>query len=158
MMHDADTQSLDNVRVQHDDFDMALEYQHLCDPHTNAGAVVVFSGLVREFSTDRQIRGLFLEHYPGMTEQALRDIVTQARAKWPLAKVSVIHRVGHLKAHEQIVMVGVSSQHREAAFSAAAFIMDYLKINAPFWKKELTSEGDFWVEAKASDQQAATKW
>ena len=148
----------DYIKVQNADFDMAVEYQRLRDVEVSDGAVVVFVGLVREFSQDKHIKSMFLEHYPAMTEQALQTIVQEARDKWPLGKVSVIHRIGHLDANAQIVMVGVTSQHRHAAFAAAEFIMDYLKIRAPFWKKEMTNKGDFWVEAKASDNDAAAKW
>ena len=148
----------DYIKIQTTDFDMASEYQRLRESDVSDGAVVVFVGLVREFSHDKQIKSMFLEHYPAMTEQALQAIVAEARNKWPLGQVSLIHRIGYLAANEQIVMVGVSSQHRHAAFAAAEFIMDYLKIRAPFWKKEMTNAGDFWVAAKASDKDAAAKW
>ncbi|WP_340678678.1 molybdopterin synthase catalytic subunit MoaE [Paraglaciecola sp.] len=148
----------DYISVQTADFVMADEYQRLCDSEISDGAVVVFVGLVREFSQNKQIKSMFLEHYPAMTENALQTIVTEARSKWPLGKVSLIHRIGYLAANAQIVMVGVTSQHRHAAFAASEFIMDFLKIRAPFWKKEMTSEGDFWVAAKSTDNDAATKW
>lgn len=148
----------DYISVQTADFDVAAEYQRLLTSAHNDGAVVMFVGLVREFSQNKQIHSMFLEHYPAMTLKALQAIVSEARSKWSLGQVSVIHRVGYLPANAQIVLVGVSSQHRHNAFSASEFIMDYLKIRAPFWKKEMTNEGDFWVVAKDSDQLAATKW
>lgn len=148
----------DFIKVQTADFDVALEYQKLRESEINDGAVVIFVGLVREFSQNKQVKSMFLEHYPAMTENALETIVADARIKWPLGQVSIIHRIGYLAANAQIVMVGVTSEHRHAAFAAAEFIMDYLKIRAPFWKKEMTNKGDFWVEAKSSDNEAAAKW
>ncbi|KPD21834.1 molybdopterin synthase catalytic subunit MoaE [Idiomarina abyssalis] len=145
-----------SVRVQQEDFDLATEYQRLAQ-NKQCGAVVTFTGLVRD-SVEGGLRGLELEHYPGMTEKALTDIVEEAQKRWDLRGVTVIHRVGYLSLNEQIVMVAVASGHRQAAFSAASFIMDYLKTQAPFWKKEHTEEGEHWVEAKQSDQQAAEQW
>ncbi|WP_224797678.1 molybdopterin synthase catalytic subunit MoaE [Idiomarina abyssalis] len=145
-----------SVRVQQEDFDLATEYQRLAQ-NKQCGAVVTFTGLVRD-SVEGGLRGLELEHYPGMTEKALTDIVEEAQKRWDLHGVTVIHRVGYLALNEQIVMVAVASGHRQAAFSAASFIMDYLKTQAPFWKKEHTEEGEHWVEAKQSDQQAAEQW
>ncbi|MAL83352.1 molybdopterin synthase catalytic subunit MoaE [Idiomarina abyssalis] len=145
-----------SVRVQQEDFDLATEYQRLAQ-NKQCGAVVTFTGLVRD-SAEGGLRGLELEHYPGMTEKALTDIVEEAQKRWDLRGVTVIHRVGYLSLNEQIVMVAVASGHRQAAFSAASFIMDYLKTQAPFWKKEHTEEGEHWVEAKQSDQQAAEQW
>ena len=146
-----------NVSVQTDDFDVASLYQSLRDGHDD-GAVVTFVGLVRDFNQDRQVSGLFLEHYPGMTEKALRDIANEARTRWPVNRVIIIHRIGQLDLGEQIVFVGVTSAHREAAFAGCEFVIDYLKTRAPFWKKETTSEGERWVEAKLSDTQKAAKW
>lgn len=144
------------VRVQPDDFDLAAEYQQLAnDPR--CGAVVTFTGLVRD-QADGGLKGLSLEHYPGMTEKALTGIAEQAKARWDIHQVTIIHRVGYLPLNAQIMMVAVSSAHRKAAFSAADFMMDYLKTQAPFWKKEYTDEGEFWVDAKQSDQQAAAHW
>ncbi|MGM7318312.1 molybdopterin synthase catalytic subunit MoaE [Idiomarina sp. ST10R2A5] len=145
-----------SVRVQQEDFDLTTEYQRLAQ-NKQCGAVVTFTGLVRD-SVEGGLRGLELEHYPGMTEKALTDIVEEAQKRWDLHGVTVIHRVGYLALNEQIVMVAVASGHRQAAFSAASFIMDYLKTQAPFWKKEHTEEGEHWVEAKQSDQQAAEQW
>lgn len=145
-----------SVRVQQEDFDLATEYQRLAQ-NKQCGAVVTFTGLVRD-SVEGGLRGLELEHYPGMTEKALADIVEESQKRWNLHGVTIIHRVGYLALNEQIVMVAVASGHRQAAFSAANFIMDYLKTRAPFWKKEHTEGGEHWVEAKQSDQQAAEQW
>ncbi|MDV6316347.1 molybdopterin synthase catalytic subunit MoaE [Idiomarina sp. HP20-50] len=144
------------VRVQSEDFDLAAEYQRLAQNH-HCGAVVTFTGLVRDFA-EGGLCGLELEHYPGMTEKALTAIAEEAGERWNLKGVTVIHRVGYLALNEQIVMVAVASGHRQAAFSGASFIMDYLKTQAPFWKKEHTESGEHWVEAKESDQQAAKQW
>ena len=144
------------VAVQTADFSVASEYQQLRQD-ASCGAVVTFSGLVRELSNNT-LHSMTLEHYPGMTEQALVAIAEQAQQRWQLGQVRVIHRVGTLKANEQIVFVGIASAHRAAAFAACEFIMDYLKNRAPFWKKEHTAAGDYWVEAKASDQQALARW
>jgi molybdopterin synthase catalytic subunit len=149
---------VDMIRVHEHDFDMAIEYQRLRQLNANNGAVVLFVGLVRDFNQNSQLNGLFLEHYPAMTQSALVSIVKQAKEKWPLGNVTVIHRVGHLCINDQIVLVGVSSQHRNAAFAGAEFIMDYLKVSAPFWKKELSDAGDVWVEAKNSDNEAVKRW
>jgi molybdopterin synthase catalytic subunit len=144
------------VAVQNDDFCVASEYNELRQ-HASCGAVVTFSGLVRELS-DNTLHSMTLEHYPGMTEQALIAIAEQARQRWQLGAVHIIHRVGILKPHQQIVFVGIASAHRADAFAACEFIMDYLKNRAPFWKKEHTAQGDYWVEAKASDKQALARW
>ncbi|MFC3123142.1 molybdopterin synthase catalytic subunit MoaE [Agaribacter flavus] len=146
------------IKVQVKDFDVGLEYQALVQDNTADGAVVMFTGLVRDFNQGHKIRGLSLEHYAGMTERALLDIVTTAHQRWQLGKVKVIHRIGELLVNDQIVFVGVSSPHREQAFEAAQFIMDYLKTQAPFWKKELTHSGQRWVTANAKDTQAAKRW
>lgn len=140
------------IRVQQADFDVAGEYRNL-QQHGLAGAVVTFSGLVRDFAGDTS-ESFFLQHYPGMTESVLNKIVSQAQSRWPLLAVTVIHRVGHLRAGDQIVFVGVSSAHRKAAFAACEYIIDLLKTEAPFWKKE----GRQWVDAKQSDQAAADRW
>lgn len=142
------------IKVQHNDFDHAHEYTAL--QHRGiSGAIVTFTGLVRDFANSSTDNDSFeLQHYPGMTEKILNDIEVRAREQWPLQKVSIIHRVGILAAGDRIVFVGVSSQHRHDAFAAAEFIMDMLKTEAPFWKKE----GSRWVEEKASDQQSANRW
>ncbi len=146
------------ISVQSEDFDVATEYAALTADDDSAGAVVFFVGRVRQHNDGRDVTGLSLEHYPGMTERALENIVEEARKRWPVEKVRVIHRVGDLALGDQIVFVGVSSAHRKAAFEAAEFVMDYLKTQAPFWKKEQTGAGSVWVEARAGDQQAAQRW
>lgn len=120
------------------------------------GAVVTFIGKVR--CTEKKTIGLYLEHYAGMTEKVVSNIVVQARQRWQLSRIAVIHRVGDIKTNEKIVFVGVSSAHRSDAFAAAEFIMDILKNEAPFWKKENTIDGNNWVEAKKSDVDALKKW
>jgi len=149
---------MDVIRIQHDDFNTGNEYDALRRNSPATGAVVCFSGLVREFSEREGVTGLELEHYPGMTEASLQNIIQQARGRWPLQRVTVIHRIGRLETESQIVFVGVSSAHRDAAFDACRFIMDYLKTEAPFWKKELTESGEFWVEAQEKDQRARQRW
>lgn len=140
------------IRVQQADFVVADEYHNLQQSGI-AGAIVTFSGLVRDFAGDAG-ESFFLQHYPGMTESVLNKIVSQAESRWPLLAVTVIHRVGHLQAGDQIVFVGVSSAHRKTAFAACEYIIDVLKTEAPFWKKE----GSQWVAAKQSDQAAADRW
>jgi molybdopterin synthase catalytic subunit len=147
------------ISIQIKNFDVANELAYLQLAH-NVGAVVSFIGLVREQASHGQITAIELEHYPAMTQKSLESIVQEAEARWPLLGVRVIHRVGYLAAHEQIVLVAVASQHRQAAFDAAAFIMDYLKTKAPFWKKEYLAgqtEGH-WVDAKDSDEAALARW
>jgi molybdopterin synthase catalytic subunit len=153
------------VCVQTEDFDVGAEYSLLRKLAANAGAVATFTGLVREFyQTDtsadsgNQVLSLYLEHYPGMTEKALRDIVESAMGRWQILSCKVIHRVGELHAGEQIVFVGVASAHRGDAFAAAEFIMDYLKTQAPFWKKQRTCAGTAWIESRDSDKAAAARW
>ena len=146
------------VKVQEADFALQQEYQTLLNEQTVSGAVVTFVGLVRDFNDGREVHGLVLEHYPAMTEKMLTQIASKAQQRWQLNAISIIHRVGRLSLGEQIVFVGVASQHRGDAFSACEFIMDYLKTQAPFWKKEATSQGDVWVEAKGSDKDKADSW
>ncbi|HBV89520.1 molybdopterin synthase catalytic subunit MoaE [Pantoea sp. B550] len=145
------------IRVGPAPFDMAEAYRWLaaCDED---GAVVTFTGKVRNHNLGADVAALTLEHYPGMTEKALQEIVDAARERWPLQRVTVIHRVGELFPGDEIVLVGVTSAHRGSAFSAAEFIMDYLKTRAPFWKREATEQGDRWVDARDSDHQAARRW
>jgi molybdopterin synthase catalytic subunit len=145
------------IRVGSAPFDMAEAYRWLaaCDED---GAVVTFTGKVRNHNLGNDVAALTLEHYPGMTEKALQEIVDAARERWPLQRVTVIHRVGELFPGDEIVLVGVTSAHRGSAFSAAEFIMDYLKTRAPFWKREATEQGDRWVDARDSDHQAAQRW
>lgn len=149
---------MDTIRITEADFKVQQEYDWLCENNSVDGAVVFFVGRVRDFSKNEKVLAIFLEHYPQMTERSLQEIITNARQRWQLGKVAVVHRVGRILAAEQIVFVGVTSQHRENAFSAANFIMDFLKTQAPFWKKEITPEGEHWVEAKASDQDKARHW
>ncbi|MDH2067296.1 molybdopterin synthase catalytic subunit MoaE [Pantoea sp. GD03673] len=145
------------IRVGPAPFDMAEAYRWLaaCDED---GAVVTFTGKVRNHNLGDNVAALTLEHYPGMTEKALQEIVDAARERWPLQRVTVIHRVGELFPGDEIVLVGVTSAHRGSAFSAAEFIMDYLKTRAPFWKREATEQGSRWVDARDSDHQAAQRW
>lgn len=135
------------IRVQTEDFDQNQEYRLLIDGNQQDGAVVTFIGLVRDFNQGHDIKGMTLEYYPGMTEKALEKIEAEAKAKWPIGRVNIVHRVGDLSLGDQIVFVGVSSSHRKDAFAATQFIMDTLKTDAPFWKKEQTSKGERWVEA-----------
>ncbi|MFM4719829.1 molybdopterin synthase catalytic subunit MoaE [Aeromonas bivalvium] len=148
----------DRILVQGADFSLGEEYERLATRH-DSGAIVTFVGKVRDFNQGEQVKGLSLEHYPGMTEKALANIVAEARGRWPLQECTLIHRIGDLLLGDQIVLVAVSSAHRDAAFEACHFIMDFLKTRAPFWKKELTAEGgQRWVEAKDSDNDAAARW
>ena len=146
------------VRVQEEDFDFAEEYAQLSNSSKDIGAVVCFSGLVRDFNQSKNISGLYIEHYPVMTEQVLQDISDQAKQRWPISQTCMIHRVGKLSPGDQIVFVGVSSAHREAAFNACQFLMDFLKTHAPFWKKEFTSTSEYWLDALEKDQVAAERW
>ena len=146
------------VRVQSEDFDVAHEIAGLRACDARVGAVAAFIGLVRDVNDASAVSTLTLEHYPGMTEKALRGIVDEAKSRWNVYDAVVIHRVGKLKPADQIVLVAVSSAHRGEAFAACEFIMDYLKTRAPFWKKELTGDGTRWVEAREADDIAAERW
>lgn len=146
------------VSVQQADFDVGAEIAALSAGDPDAGAVASFVGLVRKDKEAGEVSAMTLQHYPGMTEQALQEIVTQARARWQLRRVRVIHRVDRLLPGERIVFVGVASAHRHDAFAACEFIMDYLKTRAPFWKKEETAAGGRWVDARESDDRAADRW
>ncbi len=145
------------IQVQQHSFDVGVEFNRLHDQTGEIGAVVFFTGLVRDLAED-PLQEMVLEHYPGMTEHCLADIAEQARQRWPLNHISIIHRVGALKPCDLIVYVGVSSAHRTDAFAACEFIMDYLKKDAPFWKKERSETRDRWVEQKESDLDAAKRW
>ena len=147
------------IRIQQEDFSVtdACAQLRAKDPR-GTGAICTFTGLVRDFGDGTDLDAIHLEHYPGMTEKRLAQIVETARARWQLIDCIVIHRVGTLRISEQIVFVGVSSAHRADAFAACEFIMDYLKKDAPFWKKELGQSGTHWVEAKDSDTQRADRW
>lgn len=146
------------VRVQHDDFDLGAEVAALRAGDPGVGAVASFIGTVRDVSDGTRVSTMELEHYPGMTEKALEKIETAARERWPLLGVTIVHRVGLLQPLDQIVLVAVSSAHRGAAFAACEFIMDYLKSEAPFWKKEATPEGARWVDARVADDAALRRW
>ena len=146
------------VRVQTDDFDAGRELAALRGGDRAVGAVAAFIGTVRDVNADAAVAGMTLEHYPGMTEKALAAIVDEAKRRWDIVDALVIHRVGALKPADQIVLVAVTSAHRGEAFAACEFIMDYLKTRAPFWKKEETPDGARWVEARASDDDAAARW
>jgi molybdopterin synthase catalytic subunit len=146
------------VRVQREDFDIAAEIAAFRRADPAIGAIASFIGLVRDVNDGEAVAGMTLEHYPGMTEKALAGIVAEAKHRWDIVDALVIHRVGELKPLDQIVLVVVTGAHRGEAFAACEFIMDYLKTQAPFWKKERTAQGARWVEARASDDQAAERW
>lgn len=146
------------IRIQKDDFDIAREIAALTQGRTDIGAIVSFSGICRGNEDEANIAALTLEHYPGMAEEEIRRHVDEAVSRWPLNGVTVIHRVGRITPGENIVLVLTASQHRQAAFQAAEFLMDYLKTSAPFWKKEETAAGTGWVEAHTRDDQAAARW
>lgn len=146
------------IRVQHEEFDVGEEVAALRRANPKVGAVACFVGLVRDVNAEQGVRALTLEHYPGMTEKAIGAIIDEARERWAVLDVSVVHRVGTLRPTDQIVLVAVASGHRRDAFAACEFIMDYLKTRAPFWKKEETAEGPRWVDARSSDEEAAARW
>lgn len=144
------------VRVQEEDFDVGRELELLTAGRADVGAVVSFTGLVRDMGGT--LKSLELEHYPGMTEAALERIEAEAVRRWPVSASLILHRFGRLAAGEQIVFVAAASAHREAAFAAAAFMMDFLKVGAPFWKRENGPGGGRWVEARADDTVARDRW
>jgi molybdopterin synthase catalytic subunit len=152
------TRSTFSVRIQQADFDLSQEIATLRAGNPKVGAVVSFVGTVRDMNDGLDVAAMELEHYPGMTEKAIEAILAQARQRWPVAGALVIHRVGPLKPQEQIVLVAVSAAHRGEAFAACEFIIDYLKTEAPFWKKEDTPAGARWVDARVSDEAALSKW
>lgn len=145
------------IAVQEAEFDQNAEYRWLSENHS-VGATTIFVGKVREMNLGDEVASLYLEHYPSMTEKTLREIVAEAKQRWDIQRISVIHRVGLLQTGDEIVLVGVSSAHRHDAYAANEFIMDYLKTCAPFWKKEQTKQGERWLESRDSDHQAAGKW
>ena len=145
------------VSVQVEDFSVAQEYEALSSG-TDAGAVVTFIGKVRNMNLGDHVTGLHLEHYPGMTEKSLNEICDEAKSRWPLLQLRLIHRIGDLDIGDQVVFVGVSSAHRSASFEACEFVMDYLKTKAPFWKKERTTDGTRWIDSRDSDAKAAQRW
>ena len=146
------------VRIQTEDFDVGAEVNAMRLSNPNIGAVVSFVGQVRDLNDGDNVASMTLDHYPGMTEKSLESIVEQAKNRWAIEDALVVHRVGELKPLDQIVLVLVASAHRKDAFAACEFMMDYLKTEAPFWKKEQTPSGARWVEAKDSDDQAKSRW
>ena len=154
------------ISVQSEDFNVEAEYAALRHRASDAGAIVVFTGLVRElYGTERndsegsdKTQRLFLEHYPGMTEKQLESIAQQASKRWPLLGMRIIHRIGELYPGEQIVLVATASRHRQAAFESADFIMDFLKSRAPFWKKQTSLSESRWIESRKSDKDALKRW
>jgi len=146
------------VCVQAEDFDTGAEVSRLASGGDSVGAVVSFVGVVRGESGGEPLLALQLEHYPGMTERELSRIAREATGRWQLSAVTIIHRVGVLRPKDQIVLVVTASAHRQAAFDGCAFVMDYLKTQAPFWKKETRASGEYWIEARSSDDEAAARW
>ncbi len=146
------------VRVQSEDFDAGAEISRMRLSRADTGAVAAFIGQVRDLNDGARVSTLTLEHYPGMTEKALEDIVEQAKTRWDIFDILLVHRIGTLQPTDQIVLVVVSGAHRGEAFAACQFIMDFLKTDAPFWKKEQTPSGTRWVEAKVSDDVARERW
>ena len=146
------------IRIQEADFDVAHEIAALTKGHTDVGAVVSFSGICRGSENGEPIAALTLEHYPGMAEAEIKRHADEAISRWPLTGVTVVHRVGRIAPGENIVLVLAASQHRQAAFQAAEFLMDYLKANAPFWKREESPKGESWIEARGHDDAAAARW
>ncbi|MDB6062987.1 MAG: molybdopterin synthase catalytic subunit MoaE [Verrucomicrobiaceae bacterium] len=146
------------ISIQSVDFDAGLEIKCLREASAETGAVATFTGIVSDINEGSPVSTLELEHYPGMTEKSIAAIIDEAKNRWPLLAVRVIHRIGKLAVREQIVFVGVSSRHRGAAFAACEFIMDFLKTRAPFWKKETIDGGSRWVDARVGDDAAAARW
>jgi molybdopterin synthase catalytic subunit len=146
------------VRVQTEDFDLSAEIKQLRQGDARVGAVTAFIGTVRDLNEGAEVSKMTLEHYPGMTEKSLEEIIDQAKARWDIYEVLIIHRIGPLDIEDQIVLVAVTSAHRGEAFASCEFVMDYLKTLAPFWKKEDTPEGARWVDARLSDDEALKKW
>jgi len=147
-----------SVRIQAEDFDLSAEVAQLRAADPKVGAIVTFLGTVRDLNDGASVAEMELEHYPGMTEQSISAIIEQAKKRWPVSGALVIHRIGPLKPMEQIVLVAVTGAHRGEAFAACEFIIDYLKTEAPFWKKEQTPAGARWVDARVSDDAALQKW
>ncbi|MFL6688930.1 MAG: molybdopterin synthase catalytic subunit MoaE [Alphaproteobacteria bacterium] len=143
------------IRVQREDFDIAAEVDALKRANNATGSVVTFTGVVRD---DDGLSSLTLEHYPGMTEREIGAHVAEAKSRWPLTGVTVIHRIGRLRVGDNIVLVAVTSAHRQAAFAAAEFLMDYVKTRAPFWKQEQRGHSTKWVNSREQDQEAAIRW
>ena len=146
------------IQIQQGDFDLSAEIAALRQDRPEIGAIVAFVGLVRDMNAGQSVQEMRLEHYPAMTRKALQSIAEQARQRWVLDDVLIIHRVGVLKPADQIVLVAVASAHRGDAFQACEYIMDYLKTQAPFWKQELTPTGLRWVDARSSDEASVERW
>lgn len=146
------------ISVQSSDFDIAAEIDLLKENRTDLGAIATFTGLVRDIHGDKIIKKMTLEHFPAMAEKELSKIGKQAETRWPIEGLTIIHRYGELLPGDQIVLVITTSHHREAAFDAAQFIMDWLKTDAPFWKKEETADGEHWIAAKADDNAKKDRW
>ncbi|WP_024950939.1 MULTISPECIES: molybdopterin synthase catalytic subunit MoaE [Cobetia] len=147
-----------SVSIQVDDFDIRAEQRYLTNTRGQVGAIVAFTGLVRDFNQRPDVVALTLEHYPGMTERSLEQLLDEARERFSLNGARIIHRVGRLEPGDNIVLVLVASAHRQAAFAACDFLMDNLKSRAPFWKKEHTASGDYWVRERTSDRDALMRW
>ena len=148
---------MDKIVVQTEDFDLTTEVSHTRSNNAQIGAIVSFIGTVRDLHPG-SISSMTLEHYPGMTEKSLKSIVTEARKRWDVQNVTIIHRIGELKVNDQIVLVVTTSKHRKAAFESCYFIMDYLKTAAPFWKKESTEQKEEWVESRKTDNEQKKRW
>ena len=148
---------MDKIVVQTEDFDLTTEVSHTRNNNPQVGAIVSFIGTVRDLHSG-SISSMTLEHYPEMTEKSLKSIVIEARERWDLQNVTIIHRIGKLKVNDQIVLVVTTSKHRQAAFESCYFIMDYLKTDAPFWKKESTKQKEEWVESRKSDDEQKKRW
>jgi molybdopterin synthase catalytic subunit len=146
------------IRIQHEDFDIGAELASLTQGNAKVGGLAMFVGLVRDLATQGEISAMTLEHYPGMTERRLAEIEAEARSRWPLEGVTIIHRYGRLEPGERIVLVATASAHRQAALDSCAFLIDWLKTKAPFWKLEESAAGAEWVDARESDDHAAAKW
>ena len=146
------------IRVQEEDFDLGTELKALSAGRTGIGGLCSFVGLVRDMAGESEIGAMTLEHYPGMTERALEEIEAEALARWPLETTLIIHRYGRLEPGDQIVLVAAASAHREAAFEACHYLIDFLKTRAPFWKLEHTADGPKWVDARHSDDEAVARW
>lgn len=146
-----------HISVQQEPFDIGQITSEFSQGHSHMGAIVTFTGIVRDSDTD-DLNAMEIEHYPGMTEKAISKIATEAKSRWSLGDVLVIHRFGRLEPGDQIMMVATAARHRKDAFEAAEYLMDYLKSRAPFWKKEITRDGTAWVDAKSEDEDALSRW
>ena len=146
------------IRVQHEDFDVGAELERMSGGNTAVGGVCVFVGLVRDMNEGAEVGAMTLEHYPGMTEKQLQRIDADAHQRWPLEETLIVHRYGRLEPGDRIVLVAAASAHRQAAFDACQFLIDWLKTEAPFWKVETTAANSRWVESRGTDTEAAARW